>query len=104
LIENALKHGDPAQPITVALDHQGLLTVTNRGPVVAVADLGRLLQRFERGGTGADGAGLGLAIAHSIAAGVGGTLALASPAPGILDGFQAQVRLPVWAGDKLTRG
>lgn len=104
LIENALKHGDPAQPITVALDHQGLLTVTNRGPVVPVADLGRLLQRFERSGTGADGAGLGLAIAHSIAAGVGGTLALASPAPGILDGFQAQVRLPVWAGDKLTRG
>lgn len=102
LIENALKHGDPTQPTTVALDHQGLLTVTNRGAAVPAADLGRLLQRFVRGGTEAEGSGLGLAIAHSIAAGAGGTLALASPVPGTADGFQAQVRLPVWASDKLT--
>jgi two-component system, OmpR family, sensor kinase len=102
LIENALKHGDPAQPIVVALDHDGMLTITNHGPVVPAADLDRLLQRFERGG--ADGAGLGLAISHSIAAGAGGTLALASPVPGVADGFQAQARLPVWVLHKLTRG
>lgn len=103
LIENAHKHGDPAQPITVALDQAGLMTVTNRGPVVPASELGRLLQRFERGQTGADGAGLGLAIAHSIADGAGGSLDLVSPAPGLADGFQARARLPVWNGGKLTR-
>ena len=104
LIENAHKHGDPAQPITVALDQAGLMTVTNHGPVVPASELGRLLQRFERGQTGAGGAGLGLAIAHSIADGAGGSLDLVSPAPGLADGFQARARLPVWNGGKLTRG
>ncbi|MBI1418272.1 MAG: HAMP domain-containing protein [Limimaricola sp.] len=90
LIENALKHGQADAPVEVALEAGGGLRVTNGGPVVPAEDLARLSQPFERGQTLAGGAGLGLAIAKTIAAGSGGALHLASPAPGRDDGFEAR--------------
>lgn len=92
LIENALIHGDPRTPVTVSLGVDGTLCVRNHGPIVPPDALARLTERFERAGSRAKGSGLGLAIVDSIANGAGARLALASPAPGSDDGFQAELR------------
>lgn len=89
LIENALTHGDPAQPVAVTLGADASLRVVNAGPVVPPDQLDRLTRRFERAGSRARGAGLGLAIAASIAEAAGARLVLSSPAPGRNDGFEA---------------
>jgi len=90
LIENALKHGSPHAPVRVALSPDGVLTVSNTGSPVAPELLARLALPFERGHTAAEGAGLGLAIARAIAAGVGGELTLSSPVAGSASGFEAR--------------
>lgn len=93
LVENALKHGSPDQPVTVRLA-DGVFEVENRGPPVPADTLARLERPFERGPTGADGSGLGLAIAAAICRGAGLGFHLASPIPGEADGFCATVRFP----------
>jgi len=93
LVENALKHGSSEGPVTVELSADGRLVVTNAGMIVPQDDLERLSRPFERGKTGADGAGLGLAIAQAIASGAGGRLELHSPVPGEKGGFQAVFQL-----------
>lgn len=90
LIENALKHGDPLEPVRVSLSAEGVLHVANAGPAVPSETLSRLSEPFERGRSQADGAGLGLAIAKAIAAGTGGSLELSSPIVGRQDGFEAR--------------
>ena len=94
LIENAIKHGDLAEPVTVRLTSGRTLHVVNAGPVVPPDELARLRGRFERGATAAEGAGLGLAIAEAITAGIGAWLDLLSPATGRTDGFEAILHLP----------
>ncbi|BBE71797.1 sensor histidine kinase [Oharaeibacter diazotrophicus] len=94
LVENALKHGDARETVSVRLDPDGRLAVVNGGAVVPADVLARLSRPFERGATGADGTGLGLAIVDAVARGAGTTLALRSPAPGRPDGFAAEVKLP----------
>ncbi len=57
-------------------------TVRDNGPGIDAADLPRIFERFFRGRNAtADGAGLGLAIAHSVAVAHGGELTVES-APG----------------------
>jgi two-component system OmpR family sensor kinase len=90
LIENALKHGSRQEPVRVALSADGVLRVANAGPTVAPDLLARLSEPFERGRAQADGAGLGLAIAKTIAAGTGGRIELLSPREGRQDGFEAR--------------
>lgn len=90
LIENALKHGSRREPVRVTLSADGVLRVANAGPVVAPDLLARLTKPFERGQAQADGAGLGLAIARTIAAGTGGRIELLSPREGRQDGFEAR--------------
>lgn len=91
LIENALRHGDPDEEVSVVLEPGGL-QVSNGGPAVPADRLEALTRPFERGPTQAQGSGLGLAIAAAICRGAGLTLTLASPAPGRPDGFLASVR------------
>lgn len=93
LIENALKHGAPGQPVHVALTGGGTLSVANAGPVVPPDLLSRLAEPFERGRTPAEGTGLGLAIARAIANGTGGRIELISPAAGRADGFEARFHI-----------
>ncbi|MBN9525683.1 MAG: sensor histidine kinase N-terminal domain-containing protein [Alphaproteobacteria bacterium] len=97
LVENALRHGDPAAPVDVLLSPDGTLTVANDGPVVPEALLARLSQRFERGGQPGRGSGIGLSIAATIADRIGGRLVLRSPRTGGRAGFEASLRFP---GDK----
>lgn len=101
LIENALKHGDGSRPMRVALTDGGCFSVSNPGPVVSPAILAGMTQRFVRGATTADGAGLGLSIVQAIMRGVGGEIAFISPASGHSDGLEVRVQLPA---AKLTAG
>jgi len=62
LVENAIRHGDPAEAVDIHVEPGGVLRVVNGGPPVPAAMLADLCGRFARGGSEADGAGLGLAI------------------------------------------
>lgn len=95
LVENALKHGDPAAPVEVSLAAGAVLEVANAGPVLSQEEFARLCQRFERGGTTSDGSGLGLAIVDAIARGTGGAFTMVSPRPGAADGVLMRLGLPV---------
>ncbi|PVE47402.1 hypothetical protein DDE23_11185 [Pararhodobacter aggregans] len=92
LIDNALRHGTPGAPVQVILTEGAELSVANPGPVVAPEVLARLTDRFARASSG-DGSGLGLAIVAAIAGRIGGGLTLASPRPGLADGFEARITL-----------
>ena len=94
LIENALRHGDPAAPVAVTLTEEGALIVANDGPAAAPDVLARLTGRFERANAQATGSGLGLAIVAAIAERVDGRLSLISPRPGHDSGFEARFTLP----------
>ncbi|WP_460053225.1 sensor histidine kinase [Pseudomonas sp. H1_A05] len=95
LIENALKYGAMDQPIEVTLTDQALLRVINAGPVVPVAVLQHLTERFVRGQSETSGSGLGLAIVKTIVQGINGRIELLSPAKDRQEGFEVQVRLPL---------
>lgn len=70
LVANAVGHNRPGGRVelaTATAEGRAVLTVSNTGPVVQAADLPRLFQPFERLGSRADGAGLGLAVVQAIA-------------------------------------
>ncbi|MDR2851650.1 MAG: HAMP domain-containing histidine kinase [Burkholderiaceae bacterium] len=91
LLDNALKHGTPLEPVQIALSASGQFSVTNHAPVLRDDELARLVKPFERGTTPADGSGLGLAIVEAIVRGAGAVLTLRSPAPGWPDGLQVSI-------------
>lgn len=93
LIENAVKHGSPTQPVEVSMRNDGTLRVCNGGDIVPPQQLALLRNRFARAKTDAPGSGLGLAIADAIATGAGMTLHLRSPATGRQDGFEAELNV-----------
>lgn len=94
LIENALKHGDASEPVRVSLTDDGRFSVVSPGPVLEPAILAAMTQRFVRGTTMAEGAGLGLSIVQAITQGVGAEIAFVSPATGQADGLEVAVWLP----------
>jgi two-component system OmpR family sensor kinase len=94
LIDNALAHGDRSEPVTVKVGPGGAIAVANAGPVVPPESLATLTRRFVRGGTSAEGSGLGLSIVQAIMAQAGGRLELFSPARGRADGFEAALTFP----------
>ncbi|UPY38933.1 HAMP domain-containing sensor histidine kinase [Sediminicoccus sp. KRV36] len=94
LLENAARHGDAAEPITLRLGPGLGISVTNGAPVIAPEVLARLKQPFERLDHATAGTGLGLAITETIMRQAGGTLRLASPPPGQASGFEATLSFP----------
>lgn len=91
LVDNALKHGGPDARVTVRAA-PATLTVTDDGPGVPAEALPRLVRPFERGGSAAEGSGLGLAMVDTIARQSGARLELRSPAAGMARGFEAVLR------------
>jgi signal transduction histidine kinase len=87
LLDNALKYGGPG-PVTVAARREGqtvAITVADRGPGIAEADRGRVLDRFVRleSARSRPGFGLGLSLAAAVARLHGGALRLEDNAPGL---------------------
>ena len=82
LLENAAKWSPVGSEIDVVL-RDGELTVRDRGPGIADADLPHVFERFYRATSarGMPGSGLGLAIVRQVAEAHGGTVT-AEPAPG----------------------
>lgn len=94
LIENALKHGTPGTPVDIDLSAEGVLTVSNDGPVLPPSVLAGLTRRFEKLKPESDGTGLGLAIVSAIAERAEAQFSLLSPIPGRETGVSARVALP----------
>jgi two-component system sensor histidine kinase KdpD len=70
LFENALKYSPEPAPVRVQLAEAAdrvLVRVVDHGPGVSPDDRQRIFEPFQRGGDGARGAGLGLAIARGFA-------------------------------------
>lgn len=94
LVENAVIHGSPNEPVTVVIGERGV-DVINGGSVVGAEVLKRLKHPFERAGAAfSRGTGIGLTIADTIAQAMGAELVLTSPAAGRDDGFQASLIFP----------
>ncbi len=92
LIDNALKYGAAAQgaaaPISIAAkqaDGRVEISVADRGPGIAAADRGRVLDRFVRleGSRSRPGSGLGLSLAAAIARLHGGDVRIEDNEPGL---------------------
>lgn len=85
LLENAHKYSPPLEPIDLSAVRRGdrlVFAVADRGPGISDAERGRIFQSFYRSpGAGADGAGLGLAIAAGLSRAQGGELRC-EPRPG----------------------
>ncbi|MCX5124529.1 HAMP domain-containing sensor histidine kinase [Streptomyces sp. NBC_00347] len=104
LLANAVRHNRAGGRLEVATSPEGVLTVSNTGPVIEPGDVPRLLEPFrrraERQHTAGEGAGLGLSIVASIARAHGAELtARANPAPG--GGLMVRVWFP--AGSPAAR-
>jgi two-component system OmpR family sensor kinase len=97
LVDNALKHGGGAGPVTIRIAPHAL-AVIDQGPGVAQASLEQLGQKFERGQSSADGAGLGLAMARTIARQSDAQLVLRSPVEHG-HGFSASIEFAVPKAD-----
>ncbi|WP_432907913.1 ATP-binding protein [Micromonospora matsumotoense] len=98
LVDNAVRHARTrvvlaVEPATDGAYH--LVSVTDDGPGIPVADRERVFRRFTRLDEGrardAGGAGLGLAIVRELVRRGGGTIDLADAAPGLV----VRLRLPV---------
>jgi two-component system OmpR family sensor kinase len=91
VIRNAVRHTGEGTTVEVTLtdrsDGAALVTVADRGPGVADAEIESIFEPFNRGSrsTAGDGHGLGLAIARRALAAHGGTIAAANrPGGGLL--------------------
>jgi signal transduction histidine kinase len=98
LVDNAVRHARAAVDLDVtAAGRYQLISVTDDGPGIVVADRERVFERFTRlddaRARDAGGTGLGLAIVRELARRHGGTVLLTDPA-GAQPGTRVEVRLP----------
>ncbi|MGE3143774.1 MAG: ATP-binding protein [Hyphomonadaceae bacterium] len=87
LVHNAIKHSPPGGRVEVTLNQTGEnveIVVRDTGPGIAADERDEVLKRFRKGAkAGADGLGLGLAIADACARLHRGRLALEDNTPGV---------------------
>jgi two-component system sensor histidine kinase KdpD len=83
ILDNAVRYSGDSGRIGVAanvIDRQLVVAITDDGPGVPPSDLGRIFERFYRGGAVLrDGSGLGLAISKGFAEAFGGLIRAESP-------------------------
>jgi len=94
LIENAVRYGDPDEPIEIVIDRNRQIRLLNGGAVIPSETLETLKKPFVRGCTVGAGGGLGLAIVDSVMKQIGGSLTLISPVMGRVSGFEARLVFP----------
>ncbi|HBF31776.1 HAMP domain-containing sensor histidine kinase [Rhizobium sp.] len=91
MIENALRHGDPNQPVDISVLHQRTIVVTNGGKPLEASQLQTIRKRFQRLNSTAIGSGLGLSIIERLAEQMNASFEIASPATNRSDGFEARL-------------
>jgi signal transduction histidine kinase len=101
LVDNALKYADSMVELRVRQDdQQAVISVSDDGPGIPVADRMRIWERFTRlddaRPRASGGSGLGLAMVRELAAAHGGSVSVTSREPG--PGATFLVRLPVEPG------
>lgn len=106
LLANAVRHNRAGGRLRVSTSADGLLTVSNTGPLIDPAEVPGLLEPFrrraERRHTAGEGAGLGLSIVASIARAHSARLgAEANPAPD--GGLTIRVRFPAEPPTRVRR-
>ncbi|TBR17185.1 DUF4118 domain-containing protein [bacterium] len=77
LVENAVRHAPGGGPLEISARERMdcvEVSVADRGPGLAEADLPRVFEKFYRAGAAAGGAGLGLAICKAVVEAHGGTI------------------------------
>jgi two-component system, OmpR family, sensor kinase len=94
LIENAVRYGDPDEPIEIVIDRDRQIRLLNGGAVIPSETLETLKKPFVRGCAVGAGGGLGLAIVDSVMKQIGGSLTLISPVMGRVSGFEARLVFP----------
>jgi len=105
LVGNAVKYSPPGSTVGLGADFAGAevrLTVSDDGPGMSEGDVARAFERGWQGTLGrerGDGAGLGLAIVHSLVERHGGHVVLTSPPGG---GTTVSVCLPAVYTSKNT--
>lgn len=98
LVDNALRYARSMVELSVRQDsHQAVVSVSDDGPGISVADRERIWQKFARldddRSRASCGSGLGLAMVRELTAAHGGTVSVTSRQPG--PGATFLVRLPV---------
>ncbi len=105
LLDNAIKYNRPGGEVTVALRVEGgqaVLSVENSGESIPPELRARIFDRFVRGSSSKEGAGLGLSIAKTVVDAHGGTITAGERAGG---GAVFTVRLPAAApGTEIAQG
>jgi two-component system, OmpR family, sensor kinase len=94
LIENAVRYGDPDEPIEIVIERDRQIRLLNDGAVIPAEILETLRKPFVRGSSVGAGGGLGLAIVDSVMKQIGGGLSLISPVRGRGSGFEARLVFP----------
>jgi two-component system OmpR family sensor kinase len=94
LIENAVRYGDPDEPIEIVVERDRQIRLLNGGAVIPSQTLETLKKPFVRGSSVGAGGGLGLAIVDSVMKQIGGSLMLMSPVMGRNGGFEARLVFP----------
>jgi two-component system, OmpR family, sensor kinase len=94
LIENAVRYGDPNEPIEIVVERGRQIRLLNGGTVIPSENLETLKKPFIRGSSVGAGGGLGLAIVDSVMKQIGGSLTLISPVMGRCSGFEARLVFP----------
>jgi two-component system, OmpR family, sensor kinase len=93
IIENALRHGDPEQPVDLSIVDDRTIVVTNGGSALNAAQLQTIRKRFQRLNSTAIGSGLGLSIIERLAEQMNARFEILSPACNRSDGFEARLTL-----------
>jgi signal transduction histidine kinase len=103
LVENAIKHGEDGNSVTVSVEERGgevAISITDRGPGIPSSELPRLFEAFYRGQRAREhqirGSGLGLSVVQQIAREHGGRVEVDS-SPG--RGSRFSIVLPEARGE-----
>lgn len=92
LIENAMHHGEEAKPITIRIDAEGSIAITNAARPFTDQELSRIRQRFHRADDRSPGSGLGLSIVERLLTQMNASLQLQSYQRGGETRFEALIR------------
>jgi signal transduction histidine kinase len=98
LIENALNHGPPGKAVRIRVTPRPSVEVQDSGPGIPVQFREKIFERFWRGDSSKDGAGLGLAIVRRIMSAINGSVSVTDGPEG---GAQFTLEFPLWAGSEL---